>query len=187
MRIRRAVVVPLFVVLAALLSAVPLDAAERCTATCSRVATIRSSAVRLESGLVVVPFAVPVAVPVATIARPTVLYSYQQYASPDAEHVAPPEERRDKDDSVRPAAVADGVAEVLQRCAACHQGPSAKGDLRLFDDLGRLYEQLPRHRIYKMVASGKMPPEGSGLEPLDDDERHRLLEWALDLPDDVVY
>src|SRR5687768_4503798 len=41
--------------------------------------TAQAAAKKLDTGLVIVPFAVPVAVPVATVQQPSVLYSYRQY------------------------------------------------------------------------------------------------------------
>lgn len=143
--------------------------------------------VRLDSGLVVVPFAVPVAVPVATISRPTLFYSYRQYSGPAIQ--------RGKTDvwsdhaSQRaggPHRPTDDAVRILsRRCAACHSGPDAKGELELFDLDGRIIDKLPRQSMLEMIREGKMP---AGKQPqlLSEEEIRQIETWATP-PRDLRY
>ena len=121
----------------------------------------------------VVPFAVPVAVPVATISTPVTFYSYQHAAvvTPATTSTA----------TVQPAAVSLTPETILSRhCAACHRGPSVQGGLTLFDTRGKLLDKLPRHVILDAVmadeqAPPRMPPPGS--ESLSSAELRVLRKW----------
>ena len=137
--------------------------------------------VRLDSGLVVVPFAVPVAVPVATISRPTLFYSYRQFVDPaiqqDKTEVWPGgAPHRPTDDAVR---------ILSQRCAACHSGPDAKGDLEMFDLDGQIVEKLPRRMMLEMIRAGKMPA-GQPPQLLTEEEIRQIETWATP-PRDLRY
>ena len=137
--------------------------------------------VRLDSGLVVVPFAVPVAVPVATISRPTLFYSYRQFATPaiqqDQTEVWPGGTRH------RPAN--DAVRTLSRRCAACHSGPDAKGELEMFDLDGRIIDKLPRQLMLEMIRAGKMPI-GKQPQLLSEEEIRQIETWATP-PRDLRY
>jgi mono/diheme cytochrome c family protein len=137
------------------------------------------AAAKLDTGLVIVPFAVPVAVPVAIVRQPSVLYSYRGYA---AAYAAPAS-------NVATAPVAtvadDSTAILARRCASCHSGSAAQGQLSLFDDAGRLLAKLPRRRMLEAVEAGRMPQpaEAPRLSP---EELDVLRRWAQP-PRDLVY
>lgn len=135
--------------------------------------------VLLDSGLVVVPFAVPVAVPVATVTRPTLFYSYRQFASPTIQredagrlpdgasrHVGRPHEATD-----------DAVRILSDSCAKCHSGPDAKGGLEMFGLDGQITPKLPRQSMLEMIRAGKMP---AGKQPrlLTEEETRQIETWA---------
>lgn len=131
-----------------------------------RTATRRVVVAR--SDAVAAPFAVPVAVPVATVRVPSVLYAYGSAAAPIARSTGPSAALVD---SPQPA------ERVLRaRCSACHQGAAARGGLMIFDDQGVLRARLPRHLMWSMIAKGKMPPEGAA--ELEQADRSAIEEWA---------
>jgi mono/diheme cytochrome c family protein len=145
-----------------------------------RASTIRGTlgshyaqATKLDTGLVIVPFAVPVAVPVATVRQPSVLYSFRSYAS--AYQTSP--------QMTAPAATpamakpADAASVLARRCASCHSGAAAQGRLALFDDTGALLSKLPRRRIVEAVESGRMPQPASAVR-LTNAEIELLRVWA---------
>ena len=88
-------------------------------------AVVARQNVVLQNGLVVVPFAVPVAVPVATVNVPTVLYSFD--GNPDYQarpHVMQAVPNPD-------IAAMESPSLVRRKCAKCHGGPSPKAGLDL--------------------------------------------------------
>ncbi len=148
----------------------------------------------ISQGLMVVPFAVPVAVPVATISRPTLFYGYSNYSrytaseSQSAASGGTRSTNEDAGESPRNATLkADSI--LSRNCSACHTGQAAQGGLQIFHAGGRIFEKLPRHVILEMVspdASGvqKMPP---GDRPkLTPAEQEILRDWAR-LPRNAVY
>ena len=143
--------------------------------------------VRLDSGLIVVPFAVPVAVPVATVSRPTLFYSYRQFVGPAMRQLDPdtwPRGARRLAD--KPHSPAGGAVRILsRRCAACHSGSDAKGELEMFDLDGRIIEERPRQLMLEMIRAGKMP---AGKQPqlLSEEEIRQIETWATP-PRDLRY
>jgi uncharacterized membrane protein len=147
------------------------------------------------SGLVVLPFAVPVAVPVTVLSQPAVLYSYRQYAEPN---VAPPAAEPASSAPIAPsatapaptAAVVDPVVALLSaRCAKCHTGATPPGHLQIFDAAGQIVAKLPRRAIVDMVspdAGGRqrMPPDD--LPKLNSDEWTAIGQWARP-PKELLY
>ncbi|MBX7164826.1 MAG: hypothetical protein K1X74_00635 [Pirellulales bacterium] len=111
------------------------------------------------SGLVVVPFAVPVAVPVATIQAPAVLYSWRGAASTSVMSDAAGESA-----AVQEALGGEGL--VRQRCARCHEGEAAKGDLVL-TDLGALSAEQRLEAVRRVVSDDPQVrmPRGMLLSP----------------------
>jgi hypothetical protein len=151
------------------------------------------AAAQSPSGLVVVPFAVPVAVPVSVISQPAVFYSYREYATPNAglsDTDTPPTSTSDSATTVPLAPSADrAVALLTSRCAKCHTGVSPPGHLQIFDVAGQIVPKLPRRAILEMVspdATGaqRMPPKD--LPKLTAEELATLGEWARP-PRDLKY
>lgn len=139
----------------------------------------------VSSGLTIVPFAVPVAVPVATYSAPSVLYAYGA-AMPRAEGTAwAPNAALSAEPVASSAEPIQLTPESVlrQACIKCHQGAAAKAGLTLFDDAGQLRPKLPRHVMWEMVAEGKMPPRGAVLS---EGAKRLLQEWAR-LPRDFEY
>lgn len=143
------------------------------------------------SGLTIVPFAVPVAVPVAVVQRPTVFYGVANYATPVA--IAPAATAASVATSVPPTSdeqLRSQVAPILERrCAECHRGSQAQGDLLLFDADSRLLEKLPRHLVVEQTTSadGKRPAMPPGeRERLTADEQSLLRRWGK-LPKRLSY
>jgi hypothetical protein len=117
--------------------------------------------------LTIVPFAIPVAVPVATISQPAVFYGYSQYrlaAKPPGPLPS----------SERPPALT--AASVLrQRCAACHAGPNPKGRFSVEATTGDLASDERLEIVDRVTSSDpqrRMPPDGPALAP---DELRALL------------
>lgn len=148
-----------------------------------------SSNVVTANGLTIVPFAVPVAVPVATLANPPLMYSYQQQAGVAASTsvttstatVTVPKA------TVEPAS--DDPTLIFRRhCVECHRGSSAQGKLSLFDAAGSLLDKLPRHVIVDAIIPDEngraaMPP--TGRPRLTADEVRTLRRWATSSRDVV--
>lgn len=82
------------------------------------------------SGFTVVPFAVPVAVPVATVQSPTVLYSYDGHRPPHQTTQVPLEEPPVEANSPSRATLLE------QRCATCHGGDAPKAGIDLSHPAG---------------------------------------------------
>jgi hypothetical protein len=145
------------------------------------------------SGLTIVPFAIPVAVPVAIVQQPTLFYGVSRFAPLPTTVETPPPSPSDvvaTSTSAVAEPLRDQVAAILKRkCAECHQGPTSRGELSLFDEAGQLELKLPRHRIVEATESHAelapaMPP--AGREPLSAGEWQRLKEWAR-LPKSFAY
>ena len=136
------------------------------------VAGERASVVRFDSGLTVVPFAVPVATPVAVVQPGGVYYAVvPQGAGDDARLRAEFEEFRRwrSSQSVTNTVPSNAAAtsnEVRQSpllsatCLSCHRGEQAKGGVRLDVELSS--EQ--RLAAIRAVVSGEMP-KGKPLAP----------------------
>lgn len=136
------------------------------------VARERASVVRFDSGLTVVPFAVPVATPVAVVQPGGVYYAVvPQGAGDDARLRAEFEEFRRwrSSQSVTNTVPSNAAAtsnEVRQSpllsatCLSCHRGEQAKVGVRLDVELSS--EQ--RLAAIRAVVSGEMP-KGNPLAP----------------------
>jgi mono/diheme cytochrome c family protein len=157
----------------------------RSTTHSTHAATSRA-AVKLDTGLVIVPFAVPVAVPVATVAQPSVLYSYRQYAPA----YAPAAAASLGADSPPPAATKsneplDAAGILVRRCAQCHTGAAAQGQMQLFQSSGEIVSKLPRQAIVDAVERGTMP-KPANVPRLTEPEIEALRHWARP-PRDLAY
>lgn len=162
----------------------------------SALATDLVAASQPTSGLVVAPFAVPVAVPVAVVQQPTLFYGVSAYAppitststtqspplttsavSPTSPAAAPPPASGSTDDALR----AQVAALLARRCAECHRGSQAQGGLMLFDVDGRLLDKLPRLLIVDAAThvDGQAPAMPPGdRPPLTSDEQALVRKWA---------
>jgi mono/diheme cytochrome c family protein len=103
---------------------------------------------------VVVPFAVPVGVPVATLAP--YFYSYQQFQLKTPEPMPAPAATPTPPASSNPTAAAASV--VLSRCASCHGGSAPKSELSL-EHVDRL-TAAQRVKAIHEVITGNMPKGG---------------------------
>lgn len=155
-----------------------LAGAVRSTSHATHTATSRA-ALKLDTGLVIVPFAVPVAVPVATVVQPSVLYSYRQYAPNYALNAAQPATATKSTEPL------DAVVILTRRCAECHAGSAAQGQLQLFQSTGNIVAKLPRQAILDAVERGSMPKPASAPR-LTDAELDALRQWAKP-PRDLAY
>lgn len=138
--------------------------------------------------ITVAPFAVPVAVPVAIVQRPTLFYGVSGYAVGGASSM--PTRTQLASPAVSDEPLREQAAAVLKRrCAECHQGTQAQGGLALFDDDGRLELLLPRHLLLDATepSAEKVPamPPG-GREKLSHEEWQILKQWAR-MPKSFVY
>lgn len=144
------------------------------------------------SGLVVAPFAVPVAV----VQQPTLFYGVSAYAppvaststtqspplttsavSPTSPAAVPPPASGSTDDVLR----GQVAALLARRCAECHRGSQAQGGLMLFDVDGRLLDKLPRLLIVDAAThvDGQAPAMPPGdRTPLTSDEQALVRKWA---------
>jgi hypothetical protein len=150
----------------------------------------RFRAVRFESGLTVVPFAVPVATPVAVLGPAQVFYGYAP--RPPAASTAAASDATDpqllvefeafrrwrdsqRASSDRDSAVGDSTANPAQptmplvaaHCLKCHSGPQAKGEFRLDGDL----TGERRLAAIRAALAGEMPKD----KPLSSDDLGPLL------------
>lgn len=135
---------------------------------------------RLSSGLVVVPFAVPVAVPVATVQKPSVLYGYRGYAAGHAAGSFPTTTTPRIDEPP-----SDAAAVLARHCRSCHQNAAAEGQMQLFDESGQLLSRLPRRRVLEAVQAGRMPKPLTAPR-LTAAEIELIRRWA-EPPRDLVY
>ena len=164
----------------------------------SALATDLVAASQPTSNLVVAPFAVPVAVPVAVVQQPTLFYGVSAYAPPIATSPtaqSPPPLTTSAASPTSPAAAAlakdalpaddalraQVAALLTHRCAECHRGSQAQGGLMLFDIDGRLLDKLPRLLIVDAAThvDGKAPAMPPGdRPPLTSDEQALVRKWA---------
>jgi cytochrome c553 len=188
----------ILLVSATLVAGVPSPATAQCRVARRVVQeSVVVDSLQLTSGLTVVPFAVPVAVPVATVSRPTIFYGYgaerdasnltmakDQASMANESQAEPPparqpEIRNPKSEIHSPDPPATGILRL--HCARCHSGPSAKGDLMIFDEAGQLAERLPRQGMLAALRSGKMPPpdQSGQRQPLTEADIETLSLWAI--------
>jgi hypothetical protein len=130
---------------------------------------------------IIVPFAVPVGVPVAPFAP--YFYSYQQFQQPTVavagvagEHDCPNGSRAQRG-SADPSRSEPPVASLLaQRCATCHGGPNPKADLSLEhpDQLSA----ATRLAAIRAIATGRMLKN----KPLTADDSRALIEELSNAP-----
>ena len=153
------------------------DTSRAVVAVAPAVVPVLSSKVRLDSGLVIVPFAVPVAVPVATVAEPALFYSYGSNADWDVRQSTEEASQRATSDVHDNPAMSPPVTILRRHCAACHSGPDAKGHLAMFDESGRLAEKLPRHVMLEQIELGTMPRPAAASR-LDEAEVEAIRRWS---------
>lgn len=149
--------------LAVLIDALPASAAIRArsrTVVRNRQAKVRH--VNRQEVKLVVPFAVPVGVPVAPFSP--YFYGYQQFrVDPIESHSATPV-----------TALPDRAASlVATQCATCHSGPAPQGEVRL--DRPEALDASHRLAAIRAVLAGRMP-KGGTLTP--DELRAILAELA---------
>ena len=133
----------------------------------------RTSVIRLDSGLTVVPFAVPVATPVAVVQPGGVYYAVvPQGAGDDVKLRAEFEEFKrwrksqlvanstPSEVTTTPSGQVSPSPLFVANCLACHRGRQAKGGVRL--DVALSSEQ--RLAAIRAVLSGEMP-KGKPLAP----------------------
>lgn len=131
-------------------------------------------AAQVAAASAVVPFAVPVGVPVATVANPSLFYSYnayapQQAASADVYSQSFEARLAERIAEKIAARMAGGTLEakaltvVDQHCAKCHSGPEPKGGFAV--DLGPLTAAQKLKSINRILAddTGKRMPKGEAL------------------------
>lgn len=136
---------PIIALIAALLTAVPASAACRSSASTNTTDELK----------ILVPFAVPIGLPVATFAP--YFYSAAQFQPPRASNPAPTSTDNEPLTTDKSPSNSDLVAT---HCSSCHAGPSPKAGLSLdHPDFLSLTDRL--HAI-RAVASGQMP-KGSQL------------------------
>jgi mono/diheme cytochrome c family protein len=155
----------------------------------------RSAAAKSNNGLVIVPFAVPVAVPVATVQQPSVLYSFRRYADESLTASTPvtlPQGEREERSaasslSTAPASSSqlDAAAVLSRHCASCHRGSASQGSLMLFDTAGTLLNRLPRQAVLEAVEQNRMPQPATATR-LTAQEIDLLRAWAKP-PKDLLY
>lgn len=122
----------------------------------------------------VVPFAVPVAVPVATIAQPAVFYGYRQYAAGSDQPSAVSSRKLTADGFSADRPPAESISTIARSCVACHGGTAPKAGLDL-TDLTRLTPQQRLQAVARVVSddpSVRMPPS----RPLPPAEIGRVLQ-----------
>lgn len=150
----------------------------------------RAQAVAVQA-LAVVPFAVPVGMPVAPLG--TVSYSYASAgtAAPVAPQAAgcpcgchagepaagPAAPQPVGPEPIEPAASeSPGLAILRERCAKCHTGETAKGGTILFGAAGEWFVGAPGRDVFAAIRDGKMPKGGP---PLTGEEFTDVVDWLL--------
>ncbi len=130
--------------------------------------------------LTIVPFAVPVAVPVATVSYPSVLYGVRESVTypPATSHFEPA--------SLPSASQQDAVTILTRHCAVCHGVLNPQGEQTFFQADGRLLDKLPRHLMLDAVSGNapSMPP--AGRAKLSPAEIQVIRAWAT-LPRNLTY
>lgn len=148
----------------------------------------QSSVVVQSSGLVVTPFAVPVAVPVAVVQTSGLLFRYSAgpiaAAAPCGECAA--EQQADKIKALGTLSPAGqpGLALLVKHCARCHTGGHAEGKTRLFDlgpesqpVLSPEWQQHAQQAFEAILSEGM--PKGGDLPP---DEALAIIRWLRSSP-----
>lgn len=156
-----------------------------------------AAASSVSSGLTITSFAVPVGVPVTTLNVPGVLFAYgspqpvvQAARSPQGCCCAACSCGQPRAAAVRPSATAatEAVAEspvvespgavvLRQRCAECHSGDTAKGDVRLREANGSAAANWRDHvqAMFEAIVERRMPKGGE----LTAEEKVRLIEFLM--------
>lgn len=115
-----------------------------------------SSVFVVQSNIRFVPFAIPVAVPVAIINVPSVVYGYSGYSAAYRQQVQPVIEPQKAE-----AKVSYTAAEIVtNRCTKCHSGDEPKGGFNLHD--ANLAE-LDRDTRFKMLLRIMEPDKGKRM------------------------
>ncbi len=126
------------------------------------------------SGLTVVPFAVPVAVPVATVQVPTVLYSYS--ASGAAHPTAP----ASTDIGAHVDTAEEATSIIQQACVRCHGGEAPQAGLSL-ESLDGLSREQRLEAVARLVSDDPdlRMPRGATLAPAEIGRVLQALSGAL--------
>lgn len=146
-----------------------------------RVRFVNQKQVVVQSGLEIVPFAIPVAVPVATVQTPQVFYGYGggygggAHASPFSAGGQCTDAPGGRD--AAPPAVLDGQA--VSKCAGCHSGDNPASG---FDITGPLtdaqYREVTRRSMLPQDHPDHMPP--ASKPQLKPEEVGGLFEYLVD-------
>lgn len=124
--------------------------------------------------LTIVPFAIPVAVPVAVVQQPTLFYGVARSAPP----ATLPQPASAPAATLVDTTTLRGQVDALlvKRCAECHRADRADGDLALFDADGKPLEKLPRQLIVDATAPR---PDGAAVMPPGSREKLTMREWEM--------
>lgn len=155
-------------------------------AVCQSQAQVQSVAVAQQAAVVQTAFAIPIATPVATVANPSLFYSYNAYSPVYNENQAQGsvysqsfEDRLATKIAARLGASLEGAgirakafSLVDQHCAKCHSGDDAKAGFRVDVPLS---EAARLKSITRVLAddTGSRMPKG---EPLDAREIGKLIQ-----------
>jgi len=140
------------------------------------------SAQATTSKLVITPFAVPVAVPVATVNVSRLFYRYQ--TEPVATHCVPPRDEPPEGvvpepNAKQPTAETSGAEVVTRKCAACHREGNAGNGLILDGVAIGSLDRPARLEILRRITTSdpneRMPRRGE----LSAEEREWLLEQLV--------
>ena len=126
-----------------------------CNIATARQIVVQKSVI-VQNGFAVVPFAVPVAVPVTTVNVPTVLYSFDAHRGYQQQPQAKTSE---------PKHTATTVL-VVQKCAKCHSGEAPKGGLDLTNPSALTTKQR-LSAVARVVSDDpdERMPKGATLSP----------------------
>ncbi len=132
-----------------------------CNTAATRQIVVQKSVI-VRNGFAVVPFAVPVAVPVATVNPPTVLYSF------DALRGYQQQPRAKAPESKTEHATLKTTVLVIQKCAKCHGGEAPKAGL----DLSQATTLTTKQRlaaVARVVSDDpdERMPKGAALSPAE--------------------
>lgn len=141
--------------------------AAACGGDCRPV--VRGPGVVVRPAFAVTPFAVPVAVPVATFVSPPVLYSFQGYSMARQAAAVPRATVKEAPPNGESAERAGEPAGIIQqKCGHCHGGEAPKAGLDLTDlaalDVTRRLEAV--RRVVSDDAALRMP-KGAALTPAE--------------------
>ncbi len=128
----------------------------------------------VQNGFAVVPFAVPVAVPVATVNVPTVLYSFDANRGYQQSHQTHNADRsgftepRSRDEGSEHWTSDSRPSAVVLKCAKCHSGEAPKAGL----DLSKSAALTTKQRlaaVARVVSDDpeERMPKGSTLSPTE--------------------